>query len=106
MNAAPATPAAELPPIPDVVETAERMVFRVRSDNPKTPRKTYRVDLLGMEGRCECECKDWDKRRGPALRRGELSLTRKTTCRHVRKAIAHFDRKMLRAMWETQEAGR
>lgn len=99
------TDPATLPEIPEVAESVgERMVYIVRSDNAKTPRKTYRVDLTANSGAGECACKDWGTRRLKAIRAGELTLTRKTTCKHFRKALAHFCRGLLRAMAESERA--
>lgn len=95
------TAPAPLPP--EVAESGDRMVYLVRSDNPKTPYKTYRVDLTAQGGAGECPCRDWATRRGPAIKAGALALTRQTTCRHVRKALAHFCRGLLAAMAKSEQ---
>lgn len=67
------------------------MVFSVRSGNPRTPHKRYRVDLLANGGWGMCSCKDWGIRRWPIIRdRGAPILTRQTTCSHVRAALYSF----------------
>jgi hypothetical protein len=89
---------------PDCEESrGERMVYLVRSTNPKTPRKVWRVDLLARNGAAECCCPDWGCRRGPAIKAGEMTLTRKTTCCHVRIALAYFCRGLLKALAQSEQ---
>ena len=82
---------------PEVIPSeTERMVYSVSSR--KTKGKRYRVDLLGMSGAGECACKDFQTRRGPAIRRGEPVGTRATLCFHVLVARRHFLNQLLATM--------
>jgi hypothetical protein len=84
----------------EVKETGDRMVFEVSSNT--TPGKTYRVDLTANNGAAECACKDWRTRRLKAIKAGALTLTRETTCRHVRAACTYFLRDVLKAMAKSE----
>ena len=81
-----------------VSPTADRMCYEVTSESGQT----YTVDLLGMGGAACCLCEDWQMRRYPALRRGEPTLTDKTTCKHVRAALTHFTRELLKQLSEKE----
>lgn len=85
----------------EVSETGDRMRFWVRSRS--NPKIRHVVDLTANRGGGECSCEDWKKRRGPALRAGGKTLTRETTCWHVRQALTHFCRGLLSAMAESEE---
>lgn len=96
--------AAPQPPIPEVSEAGDRMVFWVRSRS--NPKIRHRVDLIANNGGGECSCKDWQTRRGPALRSGADTLTRSATCYHVRAALTYFCRGLLCAMAKSEETPR
>jgi hypothetical protein len=87
-----------------VQETSERMVFLVASDTPG--RLPYRVDLLANGGAGRCACTDFGTRRQPALDAGEPIWTKRTSCKHARKAAWHVIRTTLPAMAREQEGRR
>lgn len=69
-------------------ETGDRMCYEVPSDT--RVGRSYRVDLLAHGGAGQCSCKDWNTRRWPAIRDGQMHGTRATLCRHGIKARRHF----------------
>jgi hypothetical protein len=75
---------------PEVQETGERMVFLVRSDS--NPLVQYRVDLLYNDGAGGCACRDFKTRRQPNLDAGEPIWTKRTSCKHSRRAAWHVIR--------------
>ena len=86
----------EQPELPLVRETAETMVFAVRSaTNPKTE---HRVDLIALAGYGQCSCKSWACRASPAIKKLMPPGIHQTTCKHVRLARNHFTTKLLIAM--------
>lgn len=63
----------------------------------------YLVDLLAFPGENadgepdfggQCDCKDWQTRHGPALRRGARPVDRHW-CKHVRRAMYWFRHRFL-----------
>ena len=67
-------------------ETNERYVYQCGK---------YRVDLMANDGAMECECPDWQARRGPALRSGDPAYTRATMCKHGKACLWTFVRELL-----------
>lgn len=63
----------------------ETMRFHVESWS--SPSRPHTVDLLAREGAGECSCKDWQTRRGPAIKRGERAGI---FCKHVLAARRYF----------------
>lgn len=86
---------------PDVLETGERMVFQVRSDDK--PGKRYRVDLLANAGAGHCACPDFGIRRQPAIDEGKPIWTKATSCKHTRRAAWHVIRTTFPAMAKEKE---
>lgn len=77
----------------DPIPTNERMVFDVPSDT--RPDRKYRVDLLANEGAGRCSCTDFGTRRQPAIDAGEPSWTKRTSCKHTRRAAWYVIKKTL-----------
>lgn len=87
----------------NVLQTPERMVYEVESDT--TEGRVYRVDLLANNGAGCCACTDFSARRQPAIRKGAMSLTPDTTCRHLRAAHTYFLRGILKALAAEENNG-
>lgn len=89
-------------PEPEVKATQERMVFSVASESSKFKR--YRVDLLANGGAAACSCTDHGTRRQPFIDRGGDGFSVLGSCKHVRKARAHFLKALLIDMAKSEEA--
>ncbi len=76
--------------LPIIAETGDRMVFLVRSD--RNPRVAYRVDLLANNGAGRCACTDFATRRQPNIDLKEPIWTKRTSCKHSRRAAWHVIR--------------
>lgn len=85
---------------PSVQPTNERMVFLVSSDRKESLK--YRVDLTANNGASECSCRDWQTRRGPALRAGGEPWTDACLCKHTKRAGRVFLRDLLAAMAKSE----
>jgi hypothetical protein len=86
----------------DPTPTSERMVYLVKSDTGKgTP---YRVDLTANGGAGQCACKDWNTRRGPALKAGKPMHTTETACKHILKVHRYFLKHLLVDMAKSEES--
>lgn len=86
---------------PAPVPTGDRGVYLVASE--KTPAVKYRVDILANNGAGWCQCADFGTRRQPNLDAGLTTLTKDTTCKHLRRTLRYFNRRLLQAM-ATEEA--
>lgn len=80
-----------MPTALEVVETGDRLVYRVRSE--ANPRNFYRVDLLANDGRGECMCKWWATHCWPIIRDGGVSW-----CKHGDACRSHFLNQLLPEM--------
>jgi hypothetical protein len=76
--------------------TLDKFVYEVESTTK--PGKWYRCDLVANDGAGECACRDFETRRQPAIRRGDMALTVATTCIHLRAAHTHFLREILKEL--------
>jgi hypothetical protein len=77
-------------------ETPERYVYAVPSDT--SPKTKYRVDLLANNGAGFCSCTDFATRRQVNLDAGQCTLMVSTTCKHLRRTIRHFNRRLFAAL--------
>jgi hypothetical protein len=82
--------------LPAVQDTPERMVFLVRSDT--NPQVRYRVDLLANDGAGRCACTDHRTRRQPNIDAGEPTWTKRSSCKHARRAAWYVLRLTLKEM--------
>ena len=81
---------------PSIIASAsERMVFSVASSDRKYPNKRYRVDLLANRGAGWCACKNHAIEAQPAINQAMPIITRRTSCKHVRKCWVYFLRQIL-----------
>jgi len=71
-----------------ITPTNERYVYDVVSERP--PHNKYRVDLVAEGGYSWCSCRDWQTRRGPAIKRGDPVGSPSTVCRHTKEARFYF----------------
>ncbi len=84
----------------EVIETNERFVFLVKSRSD--PKSRHRVDLTHDRGYGRCSCRDWETRRGPAVKRGDPMGTRSTLCYHLIVARRYFLNDLLRVLSEAE----
>src|SRR4051812_5523383 len=77
---------------PAPIETGERYVYLVPSD--RNPKVKYRVDLLANNGAGWCQCTDFGTRRQVNLDAGMCPLLKDTTCKHLRRTVRHFNRRL------------
>jgi hypothetical protein len=86
----------DVPTLPEIVPSGERMIYLVRSDT--NPARQHRVDLLDLSGYGSCSCKDWATRRGPAVKAGAAPGSRAVLCKHLIAARRFFLNQLLRTM--------
>jgi len=79
-----------------ITPTNERYVYEVRSERP--PHNVYRVDLVANGGYGFCSCRDFQTRRGPAIKRGDPIGSPATLCRHTKEARFYFLNTLLKRL--------
>lgn len=85
----------------DPQPTEERMVYQVPSDT--RPGRSYRVDLLANGGAGQCSCTDFGTRRQPAIDNGVEPWSKRTSCKHTRRAAWFFMRDLLKEMAKQED---
>ena len=76
-----------------VRELAGELSYEVQSET--NGNKWYTVFLAENDGGGVCNCTDFSTRRQPALDKGEMVLTNRTACKHIKAAAWHFTRTVL-----------
>lgn len=74
----------------------EVLRYRVTSDS--NPKHSYICDLSENQGSGACFCKDFQTRRGPAIKAGMPPFSREVSCKHLIAARTYFCHTTLKEM--------
>ncbi len=66
-----------------LVKPIEGEELRFYAESWSDPKNPHLCDLSFFEGNGRCSCKDFDTRRGVAIRAGKPMFSRATSCRHL-----------------------